>query len=183
MNIHDKPSSEDPPQPRKNLDIELEGRTRHIQLSLDSQSGKYFVTIDGEALQISACFMQPGVLSLIHEGRVYRCQLDEGPLGTAVLVNGERFSQVVNDPRSLAARRVNLRAADGEQTIKAPMPGRIVRILVPIGGQVSAQQPVVAIEAMKMQNELRALRAGAVKEIRVEAGQTVAAGEILMLLS
>ena len=70
----------------------------------------------------------------------------------------------------------------GEIFITSPMPGRVVRVLVAPGEEVSARQGVVVVEAMKMENELRAPRAGRVKEISVPAGTSVEAGRVLAVI-
>ena len=70
----------------------------------------------------------------------------------------------------------------GQVTIAAPMPGRVVRVLVAAGDEVAARQGVVVVEAMKMENELRAPRAGRVKEVSVTAGTPVEAGRILAVI-
>jgi biotin carboxyl carrier protein len=62
------------------------------------------------------------------------------------------------------------------------MPGRVVRVLVGPGDEVAARQGVVVVEAMKMENELRAPRAGRVKEIAVAAGASVEAGRVLVVI-
>ena len=70
----------------------------------------------------------------------------------------------------------------GEVAIVAPMPGRVVRVLAAIGDEVAARQGVVVVEAMKMENELRAPRAGRLKEVSVEAGTSVEAGRVLAVI-
>ena len=74
------------------------------------------------------------------------------------------------------------RHADGEQRITAPMPGRIVRILAKPGDTVELRQPVIVIEALKMENELRAPKAGTIKEVAVETGASVEAGRLLVVI-
>ena len=70
----------------------------------------------------------------------------------------------------------------GAASIKAPMPGRVVRVLVTAGDHVTAKQPVVVVEAMKMENELRTPRDGVVTEVRVSAGVTVESGAVLVVI-
>jgi biotin carboxyl carrier protein len=70
----------------------------------------------------------------------------------------------------------------GPQRITAPMPGKIVRVLVKAGDEVTARQGLVVVEAMKMENELRAARAGRVREVAVVEGQSVDAGAILLVV-
>jgi biotin carboxyl carrier protein len=64
----------------------------------------------------------------------------------------------------------------------APMPGRVVRVLVAAGDTVTARQPVVVVEAMKMENELRSPKAGRVKDVAVAAGASVEAGRVLIVI-
>jgi biotin carboxyl carrier protein len=164
------------------IQIEINGGLRRLDLSQSPKDGEWRGTLDGEPFEIDARLVQPGILSLIVHGRAYRCVLDEGPIETAIQIFGERYLVSLEDPRSLAARRRKTGASGGLQIIKAPMPGRIVRLLAAVGDQVSAHQGVVVIEAMKMQNELKAVRAGKVVEIKVEAGSTVSAGEVLLVI-
>lgn len=76
-------------------------------------------------------------------------------------------------------------AVDGQQgalTVVAPMPGRVVRVLVNVGDLVSARQGVAVVEAMKMENEVRAPRAGTIKEVRVTQGALVEARAVLLVI-
>lgn len=73
-------------------------------------------------------------------------------------------------------------AGAGPQRIIAPMPGKIVRLLVKAGDEVKARQGLVVVEAMKMENELRAARDGRVREVSVTEGQSVDAGATLMVV-
>jgi biotin carboxyl carrier protein len=90
-------------------------------------------------------------------------------------------------PIVVNGRRTRRRAADGggahgEQAIAAPMPGRVVRVLVSAGEHVDIRQPVVVVEAMKMENELRSPKAGRVKNVAVNAGMSVEAGRVLVVV-
>jgi biotin carboxyl carrier protein len=70
----------------------------------------------------------------------------------------------------------------GLQRIVSPMPGKVVRVLVSAGDEVKARQGLVVVEAMKMENELRAARNGRVREVTVTQGQSVDAGAVLMVV-
>jgi biotin carboxyl carrier protein len=164
------------------IQIEIDGRVRRLDLSRGAIDDGWLGTLDGDPIEIDARLIQPGILSLIVQGRSFRCVLDEGPIESAIQTGGQRFLFSVDDPRSLTAQRRKAGASSGQQVIKAPMPGRIVRLLVQAGDEVAAHQGVVVIEAMKMQNELKATRAGKVAEIKTEAGATVRAGAILVLI-
>ncbi|HEX6213744.1 MAG TPA: biotin/lipoyl-containing protein [Vicinamibacterales bacterium] len=73
-------------------------------------------------------------------------------------------------------------AGAGPQRVVSPMPGKIVRLLVKTGDQVKAKQGLVVVEAMKMENELRAARDGRVREVSVAEGQSVDAGAVLLVV-
>lgn len=162
--------------------VEIDGKLRHLDLYKSATDDGWLGTLDGEPFEIDVRLVQPGILSLIVQGHAYRCVLDEGPVETAIHAGGQRFLLSIEDPRSLTSRRRKGGASGGQQVIKAPMPGRIVRVLVQSGDEVAAHQGVVVIEAMKMQNELKTARAGKVAEIKTETGATVAAGEVLLVI-
>lgn len=88
-----------------------------------------------------------------------------------VTIDGRRFR-----------RRTDVEAGAGEQRVTAPMPGRVVRVLVKPGDAVSARQGIVIVEAMKMENELIALRDGIVREVTVTEGASVEAGRLLAVI-
>src|SRR5262249_7252916 len=98
---------------------------------------------------------------------------------TSIVVGHERFAATVRDPRSLRSRRRSSGASEGVKKVSAPMPGKVVRILAPAGTGVEGGQPVVVVEAMKMENELKAPKKGKVKRITVSEGAPVEAGQVL----
>jgi biotin carboxyl carrier protein len=95
-----------------------------------------------------------------------------------VVIDGYRFEIDVHDPRQWT-RKSGGRGDQGVQRIIAPMPGKVVRVLISLGDAVEAGQGLVVVEAMKMQNELKAARAGKVTALPAREGATVAAGEVL----
>jgi biotin carboxyl carrier protein len=99
-----------------------------------------------------------------------------------VVINGHRYGFEVEDPRSLQGRRGVGGTAQGPRPVKAPMPGRVVRLLVEVGDEVVEGQGVVVIEAMKMQNELKASKAGRVARVGVLVGDTVGSGDVLVVI-
>jgi biotin carboxyl carrier protein len=164
------------------FNIEMNGKLRRVEFRAPEKNGRWQVMLEGKSMEVEAQEIQPGILGLILQGQSYRCVLDKTPTETAVHLAGERIVFAIDDPRSLSARRRKGGPASGAQVIKAPMPGRIVRLLVSPGQSVEASQGVIVVEAMKMQNELKTIRAGKVIEIRAEAGSTVTAGQVLILI-
>jgi biotin carboxyl carrier protein len=179
--------------------LEIEGKERRVELvarqatgsvtdwaasSAASSAGSAVeCLVDGRALAVDFCVLQPGVMSLVVEGRQYRCVLDgDAAAGLAVVVEGRRHEFAVTDPRSLKARRGGGAGKDGPRPVKAPMPGRVVRVLVVAGDEVVEGQGVVVIEAMKMQNELKSAKAGRVMRVSAEVGETVLQGAVLVVV-
>jgi biotin carboxyl carrier protein len=164
------------------LQIEIAGQLRTIELERTESPGQFRASVDGKPVEVEAHLLRPGVLSLVIEGRAYRVVLEDHAEEPAVYLAGRRFVYRVDDPRSLKGRRGHGKGTDGPKQIKASMPGRVVRVLAQVGDVVEANQGVVVIEAMKMQNELKSPKAGVVAEVRVAAGDTVAAGDVLAVV-
>ena len=164
------------------LHVAINGRLRKVDLELEQGNGSFVCEVDGEKVEGSARLLQPGILSLLLGAESYRCVLDQGGDESAVYVEGERHAFRIEDPRLLKKRLARAASESGPLSIKAPMPGRVVRILAELGAQVQAQQGVLVIEAMKMQNELKAPKAGRVIELRAAPGAAVNAGEVLAVI-
>jgi len=110
--------------------------------------------------------------------------VEERRAGKVVVhVDGRPVSVTLPAPQGRASRQPGLRAdGSGPEQVIAPMPGRVIKMLVKPGDRVAPRQPVVIIEAMKMQNELRALRAGTVSDVCVTEGVLVDAGAPLVVI-
>ena len=92
-----------------------------------------------------------------------------------------RFAAEVRDPRD-RGQRSGAALGTGRQNIRAPMPGKVIRVLVREGDELDVGQGLVVVEAMKMQNEMKALRGGRIADVRVRGGETVAAGDTLVVI-
>lgn len=116
--------------------------------------------------------------SVLIEGRSYAVTM----LGAGeVSVNGRVFHVEVFDPRSLRGRRGPAESS-GPQAVVAPMPGRVIRVLVEAGQEVAAGEGLIVVEAMKMQNEMKSPRAGRVAAVKTAEGATVSAGDVLVVI-
>ncbi len=128
----------------------------------------------------------PGVYSLLVNGRTYEAFVSKRPgdaPGSAgsyiIVVGGRRYVVELHDPRQWRRTGSSIEA-EGPQEIVAPMPGKIVKILVSEGQDVARGQGLLVIEAMKMQNELRAPRAGRIERVYLEEGRGVESGARLL---
>jgi biotin carboxyl carrier protein len=135
--------------------------------------------LNGHDLPVDIVYGQNGVLSLLLGGKSYEVKQETVGAETNVVVGHERFNASVRDPRSFRSRSRVGAAEQGVMKIKAPMPGKVVRVLAGVGTQVELGQSVIVIEAMKMQNELKAPKSGVVKKINVAEGAAVDAGQAL----
>jgi len=136
----------------------------------------------GESGSFTALEVEPGTYSILLNGNSYEVRTGLLPDGqTWVEMAGRRQQLELRDPRNGVAGNSAAQRA-GQAILKAPMPGKVVRILVAEGDSVEAGQGLVVVEAMKMQNEMKAPRAGLVKSIKTKEGATVAAGEGLVVI-
>lgn len=163
------------------FNLEIDGCLRKVDLDPSENPGQWRIRIDGEPVEADAHLLRPGVLSLLMGGKSYRVVLDPDPADPALHVGPQRIPYRIDDPRSARARRRHAKS-DGPVTLRASMPGRVVRLLVEKGAAVTAHQGVLMVEAMKMQNEIKSPRDGRVADLRVAAGDTVAAGDILAII-
>jgi biotin carboxyl carrier protein len=154
------------------LDVTVNGSAG--ELRLESSHFEY----KGIAREYSIEPSGPGIFSILIEGRSYQATV-LAP-GT-IQINGRIFSVEVFDPRELR-QRSSASGSQGRQSVAAPMPGKVVRLLVSAGDLVEARQGLIVVEAMKMQNEMRSPKAGTVVEVKTREGATVAAGEILVVI-
>jgi len=119
-----------------------------------------------------------GQWSVLANGRSFAAQLLSNG---EVSVNGHVFRVEIFDPRGRRGRR-GAAGSEGRQTIVAPMPGRVIRVLIEAGQEVEDGQGLIVVEAMKMQNEMKSPKAGRVVAVKTAAGATVAAGDVLAVV-
>ena len=169
------------------FEIELNGRVRSVSIERAGADGRFRVNVDGDQTLVEARRNGGFGLSLLfpEDGQqVTKVSIAPGSVRGELLAYLEGRSAAV----AINARRTGRGAADaggathGEQKVVAPMPGRVVRVLVAADDTVEARQPVVVVEAMKMENELRSPKAGRVKEVAVAAGTSVEAGRVLVVI-
>jgi biotin carboxyl carrier protein len=132
--------------------------------------------------KIDAMEVAPNTYSILVNGRAFEAVVIPAVEGVLVRCGGHEFHATVSDPRAWRRGRAALFGAEGQQQVIAPMPGKVIRILVSAGETVEADQGLVVVEAMKMQNEIRAPKAGRIERIFIREGQAVAAGEVLVTI-
>jgi biotin carboxyl carrier protein len=160
-------------------DIAIDGK--NYRLDLNRAEGRWSCRLDGREVEVDAVLARPDVLSLRIGNQAYevKCERVAGEMN--VWVGSARFSAEVRDPRSLRGR-VRALDEDGPRKLTAPMPGKIVRVLVNVGEEVEAGAGVLVVEAMKMQNEIKSPKKGTIRRILVGEGAAVNAGDVLAIV-
>ena len=160
-------------------EISIDGRTYRLELS--QSEGRWSCRLDGREIEVDAVLARPDVLSLRMGNKAYEVKCERVASDVHIWVGSQRFAPEVRDPRSLRSRS---HAADeqGPRKLTAPMPGKVVRILLAQGAEVEAGAGVVVVEAMKMQNEVKSPKKGTVQKIVVAEGAAVSAGDVLAIV-
>ncbi len=172
------------------FEIEAGGRRRsvsveRIEARSEGTAETFRVTVDGRPRLVDARAVGPASLSLLFPDDGWRsCEVTVAPAGPGewiVRVPGGLVRVAIDTGRRGRPPEASA-ALDGEQRIVAPMPGRIVRVLVKPGDAVQPRQGLVVIEAMKMENELTSPKSGRVKDVPVAEGMSVEAGRVLVVV-
>jgi biotin carboxyl carrier protein len=165
------------------LRAEIAGKKHTLEIKHD---GSHVIAeIDGRRYEVEARIQQPGVYLLLAEGHVYECRIDhteakrESP---EVTVGNHAYTITLTDPKRFRGAQSSGSHTNGTAQIVAPMPGKVVRVLVEAGALVEAGDGIIVVEAMKMQNEMKSPKAGKVTTINVAAGATVNAGDVLAVV-
>jgi len=164
------------------MKIELEIDGQMIEGEFTLADGAARLSFGGATREAQVSEPEPGMFTVIINDRVYRCALEESPGGAVeVVVNGKRIPVAARDKKHMRGQ-AGAAAASGQVKLSAPMPGKVVRVLLNAGDEVAARQGVLVVEAMKMQNEVQSPKAGKIAEIKVSEGQTVNAGDVLAVI-
>jgi biotin carboxyl carrier protein len=165
------------------FDVEVAGRQRSVIVERVAESGRFRVIVDGRAHDLEARATDLGLSLVFEEGRRSVDAAVTPQNGGEWLVQLPHVDVPVAVDRQRHSRG-GQRAAGGagQQRVTAPMPGRVLRVLVTPGDEVAHRQGLVVVEAMKMENELTAPKAGKVIEVAVAEGISVEAGRLLVVI-
>jgi biotin carboxyl carrier protein len=143
------------------------------------------IRLDGEPHEVDFTSIgDQAVFSILIDGRSYEAHAVRQGEDWHILLHGQMYEAVVEDEQAVRARALArpTTAESGEFFLRSPMPGLIVRILTAVGQTVEKGTPLIILESMKMQNELRSQKAGTVREIRAEINQTVEQNQVLIVI-
>jgi biotin carboxyl carrier protein len=152
------------------------------RLELERSGEGWACRFDGQEVHIDAVIPRRDVLSLLVDGHAYEIKREQTATDLHMWVGSSRFAVELRDPRSLQSRQKTAGDEKGPKKILAPMPGRVVRLLVEENSDIEAGQGILVVEAMKMQNEIKSPKKGIVKKISTTPGAAVNPGDILAIV-
>jgi biotin carboxyl carrier protein len=155
------------------------GKRKHV-VEFERKNGLPAISLDGHPVDADALQIGPNVVSVMLAGQSFEFHISRSVDGALKLRCGQHeFSADIMDPRAWRGRKHGAVEVEGRQEILAPMPGKVVRVLVAVGDVVETGQGLLVVEAMKMQNEIRSPKSGKVERLLVKEGQAVNVGEVL----
>ncbi|MFL6286288.1 MAG: biotin/lipoyl-containing protein [Pyrinomonadaceae bacterium] len=165
------------------LNAEVEGEKLSVEARREGE--RVFAEVGGRRYELEAHTVGAGEYLLLRDGRVYECRVGQSkergsPL--SVTVGAREYDVTLTDTKHLRGAGGAHAHDSGRAQVTAPMPGKVVRVLVEAGQQIEAGQGVVVVEAMKMQNELKSPKGGTIAELHAEPGATVNAGDVLAVI-
>lgn len=160
-------------------DVNIDGK--NYRLELNRADSRWECRLDGREVEIDAILPRRDVLSIILGGQAYEIKRERTATDIHLWVGSVRYAVQLRDPRSLRSR-ASPDDGKGPRKLLAPMPGKVVRVLVSEESEVEAGQGVVVVEAMKMQNEIKSPKKGIVRKLIAAAGSNVNAGDVLAVV-
>ena len=160
-------------------DVTIDGK--NYRLELNRADGRWSCRLNGREVEVDAVLARPDVLSLRIGNQAYEVKCERVASDLHLWVGSERFAVEVRDPRSLRGRGQTVDDR-GPKKVTAPMPGKVVRVLVTQGAGVETGAGVLVVEAMKMQNEIKSPKKGTIQKILVSEGAAINAGDVLAIV-
>ena len=161
-------------------DVTIDGKNYRVEL--DRIDSHWQCRLDGREVQIDAILSRRNVLSVIIDGKSYEVKRERTSTDLHLWLGPVRYAAELRDPRSLRSRKGTGADEKGPRKLIAPMPGKVVRLLVAEKARVEAGQGILVVEAMKMQNEIKSPRAGIVQKLVAAEGGAVNAGDVLAIV-
>lgn len=167
------------------MKINADLNSENYEINLEQTGEKVFAEIDGRTYELEASEPEPNVYLLKYNNKIFEVLVSPGEKPNEpfqVSIANHLFEIKIFDPKQLRGTNSESGEIEGAAEIKTAMPGKVVRVLVEQGAEVQVGDGIIVVEAMKMQNELKAKKDGTVKEIRFSEGATVNAGDVLAII-
>ena len=160
------------------MHLGLRHRQQRLAVDLQRDGGTYRCVVDGVTVVAEGHYLDDAALVLVVDGRSYRAHIARNGHERFIAVGGEVYA--FTPESAIVGPSV---AALASPEIVAPMPGKVLQVLVQPGDQVSVGDGLLILEAMKMESRLVAEAAGTVTEVRIAAGDMVNGGQVLVVLT
>jgi biotin carboxyl carrier protein len=161
------------------FEVLVGGRRKAHRLEIEKSGEGWKCQLDGASIAIDAISPRTDVISIIVAGRSYEIKREQAGIDLKMWLGSVCLPVELRDPRSLRSRLKAGGDKKGPVKIVAPMPGRVVRMLVDENQEVEAGQGILVVEAMKMQNEIKSPKKGVVKKLSTSVGTAVNPGDVL----
>jgi biotin carboxyl carrier protein len=167
------------------MKLQAELADEKYEVEARREGDRLFAAVDDRKYELEVSEPEPGVFLFKNNGKVTEVFVSpqknpSDPID--VQTGGRSYSIKLVDPKRLRGSVGSEHHGDGAAEIRTAMPGKVVRILLKAGSPVVKGEGVLIVEAMKMQNELKAPKDGTIKDVRVEEGSTVSAGDVLVVI-
>ena len=162
--------------------VQIEGKSYQVDIS--EQDGELQINLDGKPVQADSVYIKgKNFVSFLFNHRSFDLEFSKNEEKVSVFLNGKRYECVLEDERTQRLKRLGVLKIETkkEKELKSPMPGLVTAIEVKVGDMVVAGQGVIIVEAMKMENELKAKFDGKVKTIKVKEHQAVDKDKVLIV--
>ena len=162
------------------MKAKIDNRTCEVDL-LSKDGNKVEISVDGKIYDIDVVMSESGFCSIIHEGRSYNAESVRHSEGKYTITTNFRYFDIeLSNPQKKHLRGRQAAAEEAQETITSPMPGKIIKITVSEGMEVKQGDPLIVVEAMKMQSTYTAAQNAIVEKIHVEEGDSVARDQLLI---
>jgi biotin carboxyl carrier protein len=162
-------------------EVTIDGNNHRLELERVEKTWR--CRLNGREVQMDAVLTRQDVISVLIDGKAYEIKRERTAVDLHYWVGAARYAAEVRDPRSLRSRKGAGGDDAGPRKLIAPMPGKVVRLLVAEKDEVEAGQGILVVEAMKMQNEIKSPKKGTVQKIVVMEGASVNPADVLAIIA
>ena len=164
------------------MEFEAILKEKEHAITVREDKEKFVVTLDGKEYIVDFCEPEESFYSLLIDGKSYEISINRNNGDYTVYLFDSTFNMQLYDPMKKMLMSTTEDTSSGPKTIVSPMPGRVVNVLVNEGDEVMKGQGIVIVEAMKMENELKAPRDGIISKIIVSTDNTVESNQPLVVI-
>jgi biotin carboxyl carrier protein len=170
---------------RRTMKLKAELAAREYALMLRHEDSSVVAEVDGRSYELDIRHLGPNEYLFLERSDVYDCRVEKTPKQPGIFevrVGTQSYAVRLIDPKRLRSAQSPGTYEHSSVRIVAPMPGKVVRVLVEVGSHVKVGAGIVVVEAMKMQNEMKSPKTGTVVALHAQAGATVNGGDVLAVV-